>query len=92
MKKRAASIDVDDCIDRLQAAVDALASEGVHEAYVSAALLQVTIRAVKKSRDPAKALDQAAHMFLEAAERAFEGAKQDRAKKRAKRLGLTDHE
>lgn len=59
----------DDCIDRLQAAAEALACEGVTADSIMAALLPVMVKTARKSSDPVHSLDSAAHVLLDSAER-----------------------
>ena len=88
MKKSARTAQ--ECIERLEATADALVSEGADPSSIMGALVKVVVRTALKTRDPAADLDAAANVLLNAAERASEQAKKDRAGKRAKRLGLTD--
>jgi hypothetical protein len=88
MKKSAMTIK--ECIKRLEATADALVSEGADPSSIMGVLVKVMVRTALKTRNPAADLDLAANVLLNAAERASEQAKKDRADKRAKRLGLTD--
>jgi len=91
MKKRASALTAEECLERLHAAAEALVAEGVSPETVTAALLAVTLKSIKKSRRAVEGLDAAAKVFSDYAERTFQQEKQERAEKRAMRLGLTDN-
>jgi len=59
----------DDCIDRLQAAADALTGAGVSPDNIMAALVPVMVKTARKTRDAVHALDTAAQVLMVAAER-----------------------
>jgi len=76
--------------DRFQVTADALVSEGASIEMIMAALVTVGIKAGHSSRRPEAILDAAERAFANAAYDAFERAKDDRATKRRKRLGLPE--
>jgi len=88
MKKHVETLG--ECMDRLQAATDALVSEGAASDTVVHALVSVAIKSGQQYRQPAALFDEAANAFVDKALQASEQAKKDRADKRAKRLGLTE--
>jgi hypothetical protein len=89
MKKKPA-ITASECANRFQATADALVTEGAAFEMIVEALVTVAINAGRKSRRPETILDAAEKAFGNAAYDAFERAKDDRAAKRRKRLGLPD--
>ena len=74
----------EDCIDRLHAFVDDLARNGASADEIVSALLNAFVTTAKKGRRPLDALEAGAEMLSNAAERAFEQAKKDRAEMRRK--------
>lgn len=74
----------DECIDRLQATADALATEGADLSGIVAALVQVTITTARKDRKAAVCLETAASVLMNAAGRAFEHEKKAIADRRRK--------
>jgi hypothetical protein len=89
MKKKPA-VTTDECADRFQATTDALQSAGAAFETIVEALVTIAIKAGHKSRRPEAVFDAAEKAFGNAAYDAFEQAKNDRAAKRRKRLGLPD--
>ena len=78
------TIPAEDCIDRLHALVDDLARNGASADDIASALLNAFVTTAKKSRRPLDALEAGAEVLSNAAERAFQQAKKDRAQKRRK--------
>jgi len=73
-----------ECVERLQAAADALASEGVTTFEIVGALVEVAAATAQKDRRREAILDRAANFLSDAAYRALEEAKKERAAKRNK--------
>ena len=88
MKKPAKTVE--ECIERLQVATDALVKDRVTQDTIVKALVALAIETGWKSSQPEAIFDVAEKAFTNAAYDAFEQAKKDRADKRAKRLGLTE--
>jgi hypothetical protein len=86
--KKNPKVTTADCADRFQATADALTSEGATNETIVEALVSVAIKATHNSRRPEAVLDAAEKAFANAAYDAFEQAKDDRAAKRRRRLGL----
>ena len=88
MKKQA--ITTDACAARCRAAIDALLREGASQETIVEALVIVALEVGRKSRHAEAIFDAAEKAFGNAAYVAFEGARNDRAAKRRKRLGLPE--
>jgi len=72
------------CIDRLHTFVDDLARDGASADGIASALLNAFVTTAKKGRRPLAALEAGAEVLSNAAERAFQQGKKDRAEKRRK--------
>lgn len=83
-------ITVEACIERTQAAVDALASEGATWDMIAEALMTSAIKSARQSRRAQALLDAGMTAFTNAAYETSEQAKKDRAAKRRKSLGLPE--
>ena len=79
-----ATMTAEDCIDRLHAFVDDLARNGASADEIAGALLNVFVTTAKNGQRPLDALEAGAEVLSNAAERAFQQAKKDRAEKRRK--------
>jgi len=78
------TIPAEDFIDRLHAFIDDLARNGERWDDIASALLNAFVTTAKKGRRPLDALEAGAEVLSNAAERAFQRTKKDRAQKRRK--------
>jgi hypothetical protein len=76
------TMTAEDCIARLHAFVDNLAGNGASPDDIASALLNAFVMTAKKGWRPLDALEAGAEVLSNAAERAFQQAKKDRAEKR----------
>ena len=88
MKKE--PITADACADRFRATADALLREGATQETLVEALVIVALEAGRKSRRAEAIFDAEKKAFGNAAYVAFEGAREDRAAKRRKHLGIPE--
>jgi hypothetical protein len=76
------TMTAEDCTDRLHAVVDDLARNGASTDQIASAFLNAFVTTAKKGRQPLAALEAGAEVLSNAAERAFQQAKKNRAEKR----------
>jgi len=89
-KAKKPKITDDQCTNKIQATVDALASDGAGWDMIVEALIYAGIRAAHKHRLTEALLEGGMTVYGDAAAAAFEEAKRIRAAKRRKALGLPE--
>jgi hypothetical protein len=78
------TMTAEDCISRLHASVDTLAGNGARADDIASALMNAFVTTAKKGRRPLDAPEAGAEVLSNAAVRAYQHAKKDRAEKRRK--------
>ena len=89
-KMKKPKITTDQCTNKIQATVDALASDGAGWDMIVEVLVYAGIRAAHKHRLTEALLEAGMKAYGDAAAVAFEDAKKVRAAKRRKALGLPE--
>ncbi len=79
-----------DCLERMEAAANALEKDGAARHQIMSACLQIIIERANMARRPSAELGDFADLLSDCAYHAMEQEKQDRAAKRRKRLGLPE--